>query len=280
MKVHLNDEIRTYMEEVASHDVLTRDEEIELFQRLEAGDPAARGEIVAANLRFVIKMALPFAGRGMNIGDLIQEGNIGLLEVVDKFDWRRGFRFSTYAAFWIRQAIQVAARKHSNVIRIPIRKSRMLGYVNEARRNFIAENGRAPATAELAGILDMDEDKLEELEQMGDAVLSLDTFGMDEESGTSQLLNRLSDDTTLSAFEKCSQKEIRVKVEEALDQLSDRERRIMRLRYGFDTGQELSLRSTSREVGMSQEGVRRIERKALKKLRRPSTQELMHSMVA
>ena len=126
MKVHLNEEIRTYMQEVAIHDVLTREQEIELFQRLEAGDAKARAEIVAANLRFVIKMAIPYAGRGMSVGDLIQEGNIGLLEVVDKFDWRRGFRFSTYAAFWIRQAIQLAVRKHANVIRIPIRKSRML----------------------------------------------------------------------------------------------------------------------------------------------------------
>ena len=280
MKVHLNEEIRTYMQEVAIHDVLTREQEIELFQRLEAGDLTARAEIVAANLCFVIKMAIPYAGRGMSIGDLIQEGNIGLLEVVDKFDWRRGFRFSTYAAFWIRQAIQLAVRKHANVIRIPIRKSRMLGYVNEARRNFIAEFGRSPSTEELATMLDMDQHKLEELEQIGDAVLSLDTSGMDQENETSQLLNRLSDDTNLSAFEMCSQREIRVKVEEALDQLSERERRIMRLRYGFDTGEELSLRSTSREVGMSQEGVRRIERKALKKLRRPSTRELMHSMVA
>ena len=278
MKVCLNDEIRFYLDEIAKHKVLTREEEIALFQRLEAGDESARAEIVEANLRFVIKIALQFANRGMSIADLIQEGNIGLLDVVGKFDWRRGFRFSTYAAFWIRQAIQLAVRKQANVIRLPIRKSRMLGHVNESIRSFTAAHNRPPTNRELALLLDTDEEKLEELMQLRDAVLSLDATPGDEEGG--QLLNRLQDDRTPSPFESFMAHELRRKVEEALGQLSDRERRVVRLRFGFETGQEMSLRSTSQMVGMSQEGVRRVERKALKKLRRPANRELMSGLVA
>ena len=155
MNVCLNDEIRYYLDEIAKHKVLTREEEIALFQRLEAGDELARGEIVEANLRFVIKIALQFSNRGMSIADLIQEGNIGLLDVVSKFDWRRGFRFSTYAAFWIRQAIQLATRKQANVIRLPIRKSRMLGHVSESIRTFAAAHNRPPTNRELALLLEI-----------------------------------------------------------------------------------------------------------------------------
>jgi RNA polymerase primary sigma factor len=276
MKVCLNDEVRFYLNDVAKGRLLSREDEVALFKRLAAGDESARDEIIEANLRFVIKVALQFAGRGVAIADLIQEGNIGLLEVVDKFDYRRGYRFSTYAAFWIRQAIQLALRKQSNVIRLPIRKSRMLGHMNEAVKNFSATHGRAPSARELALLLDMEECKVEELLRLRDSVLSLD---METDEDGNQLLSRLSDDTSPSALDRSMERERTERVEEALGQLTDKERKVVKLRFGFGGGRELSLRNTSQLVGMSQEGVRRVERKALKKLRRPGTREAIHGLL-
>src|SRR5690606_31320317 len=145
MKANLNEDMKLYLKEVARKKVLTRQEELALFRRLEEGDTSARQEIVEANLRFVIKIALQFSGRGVPLPDLIQEGNVGLLEVVEKFDYRKGIRFSTYAAFWIRQAIQMSVRKHGNVIRLPIRKSRFMGHLNETITTFTTNNGREPS---------------------------------------------------------------------------------------------------------------------------------------
>src|SRR5690606_9584579 len=192
MKANLNEDMKLYLKEVARKQVLTREEEVALFKRLSEGDTSARHEIVEANLRFVIKIALQFTGRGVPLADLIQEGNIGLLEVVEKFDYKKGFRFSTYAAFWIRQAIQMSVRKHGNVIRLPIRKSRFMGHLNETISTFTANNGREPSIDELSQILEMEPEKLEQLMFMRESILSLD---MDTENDGSQLLNRLPDDT-------------------------------------------------------------------------------------
>ncbi len=276
MKTHLNEEVRHYLAEVATRKLLTRDEEVALFKRLESGDETARAEIVEANLRFVIKIALQFSSRGISIADLIQEGNIGLLDVVGKFDWRKGYRFSTYAAFWIRQSIQMALRKQCNVIRLPIRKGRFLGHLNEAIRNFASSHGRNPSMRELSLLLDVDEGKLEQLMQLRDSVLSLDTES--DEDG-SQLLTRIRDENARSPFERCAESETRERVSAALATLTEKERNVMMLRYGFNGGSELSLRSTSQLVGMSQEGVRRVERKALKKLRRPAARQMVAGLL-
>ncbi len=276
MKTSLNEEMRIYLKDVAQRKVLTREQEIALFKRLSEGCDTARAEIVEANLRFVIKLALQYSGRGVPLADLIQEGNIGLLEVVAKFDYKRGYRFSTYAAFWIRQSIQMALRKQSNVIRLPIRKSRMLGHLNEAISNFTHANGRHPTTGELARVVDMDETKLEHLMQLRDSVLSLDVEP-DEEG--SQLLHRLIDEKTPTALEYSIEHEQQKQVARVLDMLSEKERNILKLRFGFNGEGNLSLRHTSKLVGMSQEGVRRIERSALKKLRRTQASELVAGYV-
>ena len=276
MKTSLNEEMKYYLKDVAKRKVLTREQEIALFKRLSEGDESARTEIIEANLRFVIKIALQFAGRGVPLPDLIQEGNIGLLEVVNKFDYRRGYRFSTYAAFWIRQSIQMALRKQSNVIRLPIRKSRMLGHLNEAISNFTQANGRQPTSDELAKVIDMDERKVEHLMQLRDSVLSLD---MEPEEDGGQLLTRLVDHDTPSPLECCMESEKRQRVARVLDMLTEKERKVLKLRYGFSGEGNLSLRHTSKLVGMSQEGVRRVERAALKKLRRPQAAELVAELV-
>jgi RNA polymerase primary sigma factor len=276
MKTNLNEEMKFYLKEVSKNKVLTREEEVALFKRLASGDESARAEIVEANLRFVIKIALQFAGRGVALADLIQEGNIGLLEVVDKFDYRKGYRFSTYGAFWIRQAIQMALRKQCNVIRLPIRKSRFLGHLNEAINNFTHSNGRGPTVHELSGITGMDETKLEHLMQLRDSVLSLD---MEPEEDGAQLLSRLRDDETPSPYDNCLQKEQERQIALALAMLSDKEQRVLKLRFGFGSGRNLSLRTTSKLVGMSQEGVRRVERSAIKKLRRPASVQMISGLL-
>lgn len=276
MKSSLNEDMKIYLKEVARKQVLTRQEELDLFKRLANGDTSARHEIVEANLRFVIKIALQFTGRGVPLADLIQEGNIGLLEVVEKFDYTKGFRFSTYAAFWIRQSIQMSVRKHGNVIRLPIRKSRFMGHLNETITNFTASNGRAPSIHELSYILEMEPEKLEQLMAMRESVLSLD---MESEDDGSQLLNRLPDTSSQNALSHSIEAEQSDKVNLALSTLSEKEQKVLRLRFGFDNGKSLSLRSTSKLVGMSQEGVRRVERTAIRKLRRPNSSQMISGLL-
>jgi RNA polymerase primary sigma factor len=262
-----DESLKTYLREISQHAVLTRKEEIQLFKRLKKGDKGAREQIVASNLRFVIKIALSFGNRGLPLADLIQEGNVGLLEVIEKYDYRKGFRFSTYAAFWIKQSIQLALRKHCSLIRLPIRKSRFMGKLNDMIGKFVQEKGREPTVAELASKAGIREKKMEQLLRMRESVLSLDTPR--EEEGAN-LLDSVPSPAETSPLEQCMQRQARFKISEVLRFLSEKERKIMRLRYGFTSGKALSLRKTSRLVGMSQEGVRRIERKALAKLQRPS----------
>jgi len=258
--------LRTYLGEIANHHVLTKEEEVALFKRLEQGDESAREEIIRANLRFVIRVARQFAGRGFPLEDLIQEGNIGLMEVINKFDYRRGFRFSTYAAFWIRQAIQQALRKHSNLIRLPMRKSRLLGNLAQAIDHYRNDNWRDPTASELAQSFKTSEESMVSLLRMRESVLSLDETQTDGLSLGDVLPAR----SLPSPVDRVADEERRVKVGHILTYLTDKERRVVRLRFGFENGKPLSLRRTSRLVGLSQEGVRRVEQKALTKLRRPS----------
>jgi len=279
MKRALAEELGPYLAEVAKRPVLTREQEIALFKRLERGDKDARREIIEANLRFVIKIALQYVGRGVALADLVQEGNVGLLEVVDKFDYRRGYRFSTYAAFWIRQAIEVAVRKQCNMIRVPIRKSRLLGHVSEAVREFSQAHGRAPTPRELSTILGVDEEQLEHLLRMRETVLSLDSMTDTSEEDPIQLANRLRDEHAPDPAEICMARERRALVEAAIATLPAREQRVLRLRFGIGGSEGQSLRAASRELGLSQEGVRRIEQKALNHLRRGPAAQMLTSVL-
>jgi len=258
--------IRIYLQEIGRNPVLTREQEVSLFRRLEEGDETAREEIVRCNLKLVVSIAAQFLGRGMPMEDIVQEGNIGLLEVIEKFDYRRGFRFSTYAAFWIRQAIQQALRKQANMIRLPVRKSRMLGSLNEVISEYQNDLCREPTVEELAEAMDVSEESMNLLIRARESVLSLDEeYG---EGGGS--LGDAIPAVVESPVERLATEQRQERVHDILRHLSDRERRIVSLRFGFEDGQALSLRHTSRLLGLSQEGVRRIEQKALTKLRRPS----------
>jgi len=266
MKV-FEEDVSSYIREAGQYPVLTREEESDLFKQYEQGDESAFDQIVKHNLRFVIKIALRYTGKGLPLSDLIQEGNIGLLEVIPKYDRKRGYRFSTYAAFWIRQAIQVALRKNGSIISLPIRKTRMIGRITEAVNNFVQKNGHEPSSRELASFMKEKHETIEELLQLRESVLSLDETNEEENIS---LMERLPDQEAKSPLEFCMENQSRIKIAALLKLLSEKEQRIMRLRFGFEHGKNLSLRKTSRLVGLSQEGVRRIERKALDKLRRPT----------
>lgn len=259
--------LETYLDELSREPVLTRDEERALFQRLEAGDESAREVIVERNLRFVVKIALQYRGLGVPVSDLIQEGNIGLLHVVEKFEWRKGFRFSTYAAYYIRQEIQAALHRQSGMIRIPVRKARLLGKVHEVIARYQELEGRDPSTEEIARELDIPEEKVQPLMAMRHSFASMDGDWTSDDSVAME--ETLASEAPAPSAE-IDARQTRAAVVSAMEFLSDREREVMELRYGFRGGRSLSLRKASKVVGLSQEGVRRVEQRALGKLRRPA----------
>ena len=270
-----DDGVQDYLKRVGSHHILSREEEVALFQRIEAGDEAAREELVRCNLRLVVKIAMQFKGCGLPVADLIQEGNVGLLHVTHKFDWRRGFRFSTYAAFWIRQEIQAALRNNGSLIRLPIRKARLMGRISEAIRHFNRFEGRDPITQEIADYLNVEEEKVAALMPLRESVMSLDAER--NEDGTN-LLEMVPHHAPAPAA-RLSEEQSNGAVRGVLRYLSDREREIIELRFGLNDGHTLSLRKTSRKVGLSQEGVRRIERRALGKLQRPNVMATLDGLL-
>jgi len=262
------DGVQDYLSAAGRHRLLTREDEVELFQRAEAGDLAAREEIAACNLRFVVKVALRFRGLGVPLADLIQEGNIGLLTVIDKFDWRKGYRFSTYAAYYIRQEIQAALHRQGAAIRLPVRKARLLAKINETIRREMEATGVEPTTQEVAFTLGTTPDKIEALME-----LRMSFSSMDAEVGEDglRLGDMIADEAAPSPAERIDREQTRAAVRTVLGYLSDRERQVLELRFGLgEKGRAHSLRKASKTIGLSQEGVRRVEHRALGKLRRPS----------
>lgn len=259
------DGIKNYMREISGNRVLTKDEEHALFERLRAGDESARQEVLCCNLRLVVRLAQQFRGKGLAMEDLIQEGNMGLLEVIERFDQNLGFRFSTYAAFWIRQSMQVALRKQRSMIRIPVRKMRQLGQINNVVQEFQSICGRQPTTAELARRLGTDEAHIEDLMSLARTAVSID-MPLDDDGGTLQ--DHLADESLRAASDLTMQTEMERRIDEALAHLSDREHSVLSLRFGLGGHKPRSLRNVSKRVGLSQEGVRRVEQRALAKLGR------------
>lgn len=265
-----------YLKEISKNRVLSRDEERDLFAELAAGDEQVRGVIIDCNLKFVIRLARKFLGRGMPLEDLVQEGNIGLLEAIARFDHTLGFRFSTYSAFWIRQAIQVAVRQKGSMVRIPVRKSRQLGFLREIIQEYQSIHGRPPNEEEVAERLKITPEAAKELSRLGAAVLSIDTV---ENPDAPNLLEQLVDPDAVSPEESSMEMELKAKVAAVLDFLSERERQVLHHRYGFRTGTSLSLRKVSKSMGLSQEGVRRIEQRAIDKLRRPYARQTVNGLL-
>ncbi|MBI4320086.1 MAG: sigma-70 family RNA polymerase sigma factor [Chloroflexi bacterium] len=261
------DPAHLYLKEIARTPLLTREQEVELARRIEQGDVAAVEEMVRANLRLVVSVARRYLGRGLSFTDLIQEGNIGLMRAIQKFDWRRGFKFSTYATWWIRQAITRAIADQSRTIRIPVHVSETINRFTRITQELSQQLGRMPTPAEIAQRLGVNVDKVHNLIRAGQRPISLEIpVGEEEET---QLGDFIADEVSRTPYEAAAQIMLRQEVEEILDTLTPREKQVIELRFGLDNGKQRTLEEVGIIFGISRERIRQIEAEALRKLRVP-----------
>jgi RNA polymerase primary sigma factor len=270
------DAITAYLREIGRVPMLSHAQEIDLAQRIEAGDKQAVQQFVLANLRLVVSIAKRYVGRGLSLLDLIQEGNIGLMRAVQRYDWRRGHRFSTHATWWIRQAISRAVADKGRAIRLPVYVNTALNRVRRERQRLVQELGRDPTEQELADALEMGVERLHELEAAPGTPISLELpVGEDEEQ---ELGDVLADETSTSPEEVATTRTMKQEVQEVLeDVLTPRERLVLQLRFGLGNGHTYPLEQVGRQLGITRERVRQIEAGALAKLRHPKVLERLRS---
>src|SRR5512146_1199924 len=270
------DAITAYLREIGRVPMLSHAQEIDLAQRIEAGDKDAVQQFVLANLRLVVSIAKRYVGRGLSLLDLIQEGNIGLMRAVQRYDWRRGHRFSTHATWWIRQAISRAVADKGRTIRLPVYVNTALNRVRRERQRLVQEMGRDPTEQELADALGMDVERLHELEAAPGAPISLELpVGEDEEQ---ELGDVLADENSTSPEEVATTRTMKQEVQDVLeDVLTPRERLVLQLRFGLGNGHTYPLEQVGRQLGITRERVRQIEAGALAKLRHPKVLERLRS---
>ncbi|HET8905923.1 MAG TPA: sigma-70 family RNA polymerase sigma factor [Ktedonobacterales bacterium] len=270
------DAITAYLREIGRVPMLSHAQEIDLAQRIEAGDKEAVQQFVLANLRLVVSIAKRYVGRGLSLLDLIQEGNIGLMRAVQRYDWRRGHRFSTHATWWIRQAISRAVADKGRAIRLPVYVNTALNRVRRERQRLVQELGRDPTELELAEALGMEVERLHELEAAPGTPISLELpVGEDEEQ---QLGDVLADETSTSPEEVATTRTMKQEVQDVLeDVLTPRERLVLQLRFGLGNGHTYPLEQVGRQLGITRERVRQIEAGALAKLRHPKVLERLRS---
>ena len=264
----LSDSVRMYLREIGKISLLTAAEEVELAKGVEAGDPVAKAHLVDANLRLVVSIAKKYIGRGMLFLDLIQEGNLGLIRAVEKFDYQKGFKFSTYATWWIRQAITRAIADQARTIRIPVHMVETINKLIRISRQLVQRLGREPTAEEIAAEMEISSDRVEEIQRIAQEPVSLETpIGEEEDS---QLGDFLEDKDMPNPEEVAASMILREQLEEMLDDLSEREREVLRLRFGLEDGHAHTLEDVGRRFGVTRERIRQIEAKALRKLRHPS----------
>jgi RNA polymerase primary sigma factor len=270
------DLFRVYLDQIGRHPLLTREDEVELAQAIEAGDDAARRTMIESNLRLVVTIARRFSATGLPIGDLVQEGNLGLMRAVEKFDWRLGFKFSTYATWWIRQAIaRGAADRGTRAIRLPVHVDEQMGRLWRTRARMQELLGREPSDDELADAMVLPVDKIVRLKDTAQAVTSLDApIGEDG----AHLQDLLEDDSALGPDELAVEAVGREALEQVLDALPDRERQVLVLRFGLDSGTPRTLEEVGTVMGFSRERARQVERDALASLRRPEVRSRLHDL--
>jgi RNA polymerase primary sigma factor len=264
----VEDSVRMWLREIGRTPLLTMDAEISLARRIEQGDARAKNILTQANLRLVVSIAKRYTGRGMAFPDLIQEGNIGLIRAVEKFDYRKGYKFSTYATWWIRQAITRAIADQGRTIRIPVHMVETINRLIKASSQLLQELGREPTMDELARALEMPVERVSEIYKIAPEPLSLDTPVGEEED--SHLGDFVEDHDVVSPAEAATHLILREKIEEALDQLTPRERDVLIMRFGLEDGCSRTLEEVGRHFRVTRERIRQIEAKALKKLRHPS----------
>ncbi|MCF6159948.1 MAG: RNA polymerase sigma factor RpoD [Furfurilactobacillus sp.] len=266
--VKINDPVRMYLKEIGRVSLLSADEEVALALRIEQGDESAKQELAEANLRLVVSIAKRYVGRGMQFLDLIQEGNMGLMKAVEKFDYRKGFKFSTYATWWIRQAITRAIADQARTIRIPVHMVETINKLIRIQRQLLQDLGREPIPEEIGAEMDMPTEKVREILKIAQEPVSLETpIGEEDDS---HLGDFIEDQDATSPADHAAYELLKEQLESVLDTLTDREENVLRLRFGLDDGRTRTLEEVGKVFGVTRERIRQIEAKALRKLRHPS----------
>ena len=266
--VTVDDPVRMYLKEIGKISLLTAEEEVEIAKRMEAGDESAKKELAEANLRLVVSIAKRYVGRGMSFLDLIQEGNLGLMKAVDKFDYTKGFKFSTYATWWIRQAITRAIADQARTIRIPVHMVETINKLVRVQRQLVQDLGRDPLPEEIAAEMNLDVDRVREIQKIAQEPVSLETpIGEEEDS---HLGDFIPDDEILSPQDAATFTLLKEQLNTVLETLTEREKKVLTLRFGLEDGRARTLEEVGKEFDVTRERIRQIEAKALRKLRHPS----------
>ncbi|MGM0498691.1 MAG: RNA polymerase sigma factor RpoD [Bacillota bacterium] len=266
--VGIEDPVRMYLKEIGKVDLLTAEEEVELSKRMEQGEEWAKQQLVEANLRLVVSIAKKYVGRGMLFLDLIQEGNMGLMKAVDKFDYTKGYKFSTYATWWIRQAITRSIADQARTIRVPVHMVETINKLIRVSRQLLQEKGREPKAEEIGEEMDISAEKVREIMKIAQEPVSLETpIGEEEDSHLGDFIEDEDSPAPASAATYILLKE---QLDGVLDTLTDREKRVLELRFGIEDGRPRTLEEVGKEFGVTRERIRQIEAKALRKLRHPS----------
>jgi len=266
--INIDDPVRMYLKEIGKVPLLTADEEIILAKRMEVGEETAKKKLAEANLRLVVSIAKRYVGRGMQFLDLIQEGNLGLIKAVEKFDYRKGYKFSTYATWWIRQAITRAIADQARTIRIPVHMVETINKLIKVSRQLLQEFGRDPQPEEIAEVMGITVEKVREIMKIAQEPVSLETpIGEEEDS---HLGDFIPDEDAPAPSEAAAFTMLKEQLTEVLDTLTPREEKVLRLRFGLDDGRARTLEEVGREFEVTRERIRQIEAKALRKLRHPS----------
>lgn len=266
--VNIDDHVRMYLKEIGKVPLLSADEEIDLAKRMELGDVEAKKRLAEANLRLVVSIAKRYVGRGMLFLDLIQEGNLGLIKAVEKFDFRKGFKFSTYATWWIRQAITRAIADQARTIRIPVHMVETINKLMRVERQLLQELGRSPNPEEIAKEMQIPVEKVREIMKIAQEPVSLETpIGEEDDS---HLGDFIPDNDIPAPAEAAATTMLREQLMEVLDTLTEREEKVLRLRFGIDDGKSRTLEEVGKKFNVTRERIRQIEAKALRKLRHPS----------
>ena len=273
----VNDPVRMYLKEIGVVPLLTNEEEKELALAVEAGDIEAKQRLAEANLRLVVSIAKRYVGRGMQFLDLIQEGNMGLMKAVDKFDYSKGFKFSTYATWWIRQAITRAIADQARTIRIPVHMVETINKLVREQRNLLQELGQDPTPEQIAERMDMTPDKVREILKIAQEPVSLETpIGEEDDS---HLGDFIEDEVIENPVDYTTRIVLREQLDEVLDTLTDREENVLRLRFGLDDGKMRTLEDVGKVFNVTRERIRQIEAKALRKLRQPSRSKPLRDFI-
>lgn len=266
--ISVDDPVRMYLKEIGKIPLLKAEEEVELAKRMEAGDEVAKSRLAEANLRLVVSIAKRYVGRGMLFLDLIQEGNLGLMKAVEKFDYKKGYKFSTYATWWIRQAITRAIADQARTIRIPVHMVETINKLMRVSRQLVQELGRDPTPEEIAKEMNMDVEKVRDIMKIAQEPVSLETpIGEEEDS---HLGDFIPDDEAQAPAEAATFTLLKEQLLDVLDTLTPREQKVLRLRFGLDDGRARTLEEVGKEFDVTRERIRQIEAKALRKLRHPS----------